>query len=472
MTKEENNSYFWNFDDKEKYKIIQSKLTDFLVESGFGKAKDSGGNLILLKEKGNVVTEVDDTVIIDFVKNYLRKIEQEEVLEVFSKGVSSYINTTKLKLLETIELLNDRDEKKTSRFFFKNICCQVGDNKIKGVPYEDLDKKVWDKRMLEHEFNAFIVEPNSQFERFCYNLSGKDDKRFLSLKTIIGYLLHRYQDPSNAKAVILVDENISFDGTANGGTGKTLLLKGIEMCREVIVMDGKHNKKNSWFKNQRIEHTTDVVFYDDVTKEFSLEQLYSMITTGIVVEKKYKGEIYIKPKDAPKICISSNYIVNGTGGNTDVRRRCDFEVSSHYGGDNTPVDEFNGRFFDDWDKVEWSSFYHFMMSCVNLYFKHSLIIPKPINLKRNGLINSTSLEFVSFMETGVIVSEKWESKKATLELFVEEYPHHKNLSSHQFTKWMKSYAKDHNLEYEDRKSGSKYEFYLKSKDLRKEASND
>lgn len=456
---------FWKTEENGKITIIQSKLTDFLVESGFGKAKDSGGNLILLKEKGNVVTEVDDTVIIDFVKTYLRKIEQEEVLEVFSKGVSSYINTTKLKLLETIELLNDKDEKETSRFFFKNICCQVGDNKIKGMSYEDLDKKVWDKRMLEQEFNAFIVEPNSQFERFCFNLAGQDLERFLVLRTIIGYLLHRYQDPANARAVILVDEKISFDGTANGGTGKTLLLKGVEMCRKVIVMDGKHDKKNSWFKNQRIEYTTDIVFYDDVTKEFSLEQLYSMITTGIVVEKKYKGEIYIKPKDAPKICISSNYIVNGTGGNTDTRRRCDYEVANHYSGKNTPFDEFGQLFFEDWDEVEWSSFYHFMMSCVNLYFKNGLKIPKPINLKRNGLINNTSLEFVSFMETGVVTPEKWESKKATLELFVDEYPHFNNLSSHKFTKWMKSYAKDNNLIYEDRKSGNKYEFYLKPKSL-------
>lgn len=456
---------FWKTEENGKITIIQSKLTDFLVESGFAKAKDSGGNLILLKEKGNIVTEIDDSVIIDFVKNYLRKIGEEDVLEVFSKGVSSYINTTKLKLLETIELLNDRDEKNISRFFFKNLCCQLDDNKIKGITYEDLDKKVWDKRMLKEEFNAFIVKSNSQFERFCYNLAGKNDKRFLSLRTIIGYLLHRYQDPANARAVILVDENISFDGTANGGTGKTLLLKGIEKCREVIVMDGKQDKKNSWFKNQRIEHTTDVVFYDDVTKEFSLEQLYSMITTGVVVEKKYKGEIYISPKDSPKICISSNYIVNGTGGNTDIRRRCDYEIANHYNGENTPVEEFGGRFFEDWDEIEWSSFYHFMMGCVNVYFKHGLIIPAPINLKRNGLVNNTSLEFVCFMETEVIVPEKWESKKVTLELFVDEYPHFNNLSSHKFTKWMKSYAKDNNLIYEDRKSGNKYEFYLKPKSL-------
>mgnify|MGYP000448123514 CR=1 FL=1 len=458
-------SNFWVLEDNGKVKIIQSKLTDFLTASGFSKTKDSGGNLILLKEKGNVVTEIDDSVIIDFVKNYLIKIEEEDILEAFSKGVSNYINSTKLKLLNTIELLNDKDGKKISRFFFKNICCQVGDNKIKGILYEDLDKKVWDKRMLKEDFNAFEVQPKSQFERFCYNLAGKDDERFLSLRTIIGYLLHRYQDPANAKAIILVDENISFDGTANGGTGKTLLLKGIEKCREIVVMDGKHDKKNSWFKNQRIEHTTDIVFYDDVTKEFSLEQLYSMITTGVVVEKKYKGEVYINPEDSPKICISSNYIVKGTGGNTDIRRRCDFEIANHYNGENTPSDEFGGRFFDDWDKPEWSSFFNYMMSCVNIYFNHGLIVSNPINLKRNGLINNTSLEFVSFMEIGIINSDKWESKKTILELFIDEYPHFKNLSSHQFTKWMKIYAKDNELEYEDRKSGVKYEFYLKSKSI-------
>jgi hypothetical protein len=235
-------------------------------------------------------------------------------------------------------------------------------------------------------------------------------------------------------------------------------------------MDGKNMKHGSWFKNQRIERTTDIVFYDDVAKDFSLETLYSMITTGIPIEKKYKDEEYIEPENAPKICISSNYVVNGTGGSTDIRRRCEFEVANHYNENYTPQDEFECHFFDDWDDKEWNRFFHFMMHCVQMYLKHGLVNAKPINLKKNRLINATSEEFVAFIESGLVEVNKWISKSEVLKLFISDNPHCNNLSLNQMTRWMKEYAKQNQLIYEDRKSGEKYEFYLK--ELRKEVQDE
>lgn len=466
------NIKFWKNDERSKVKIIQSKLIDFLIESGYSKAKRDDGSIMYVRESGNVVSEVFDTDIIDYVINYLKKIGDDDVLEVFSKGLTGYLSPSKLKLLKTTELLNDRDTKDFSFFHFQNISCLVGVNKVQSILIEDLPKKIWDKRILKRSVNILNQNDKSQFETFCFNISGQNIERFLVLQTIIGYLLHRYQDPKNSRAIILVDEKISFDGEANGRTGKTLLMDGIKACREVVVMNGKNIKKNSWFKNQRIEYTTDVVFYDDVTLDFNLEDLYSMITTGIPVEKKYKGEIFIEPEDAPKIAISSNYIVKGTGGSTDIGRRCDFEVSNHYSLDYTPFDEFGNRFFEDWDESEWSAFYWFMMGCVSKYLKHGLLIAEPINLKKNNLINSTSVEFYSFIKDNPIKINEWISKKKAFESFIQEYPHFKSLSSHKFTKWMKIYAKDASLIYEDRKAGEKYEFYLNPKNLGKEAQDE
>lgn len=105
-----------------------------------------------------------------------------------------------------------------------------------------------------------------------------------------------------------------FDGQAHGGTGKTLITEAIGKMRELVGVDGKNIKTKSWFKNQRITKTTDVIRYDDVQRDFSLETLYSMITSGVSVEKKYQDEFHISPEDAPKIVISSNSPVKGTGG--------------------------------------------------------------------------------------------------------------------------------------------------------------
>ena len=454
------NEDFWEYDDKGKVKIVQSKLIQFLNDSGFSKSEITKTNYTLVHESGNIVHEIMDFVIVDFVKNYLKKVNKRDVLDEFSKGVSTYISTSKLRLLNTIKLINDRDSEGLCWFYFKNICCQVGSTSISQVFYENLNRKIWANRIVPHDF----VTPDTtkaQFESFCYNISGKDKDRFLALQTIMGYLMHRHYYSKEAKAIIFIDENLSFDGTANGGTGKSLLLRAIGKCREVVEINGKNIKENSWFRNQRVNRTSDVIFYDDVTKDFSLETLYSEITTGISVEKKYKAEEFIKPEDAPKICISSNYIVKGTGGSTDERRRCEFEVANYYGLELQPDDEFGNLFFTDWDGLEWSRFFLFMMGCVQKFLQNGLITPKPINLTQNRLINATCLEFVALMETGVVEENKWIEKKAVLELFIDEYPHKSNLSSHQLTKWFKEFSKQKNLKYEDRKSGEKFEFYLK-----------
>jgi hypothetical protein len=89
---------------------------------------------------------------------------------------------------------------------------------------------------------------------------------------------------------------------------------------------------------------------------------------------------------------------------------------------------------------------------------------KPINLRRNRLINATSEEFENFMELNLVGVNKWESKQALLAVFIAEYPHYNNLTPHQMTKWMKEYSRQNGMKYEDRKTGARYEFYLKTKE--------
>ncbi|WP_242157359.1 primase-helicase family protein [Aestuariivivens sediminis] len=470
MRTNENSQKFWEKDDNGKIKIIQSKLIAFLSKSGFSKAEISDTDYTLVREYENTVKEIADYVIVDYVKRYLLSIKEMDVYEAFIKASSTLISKPKLRFLKTVKLLNDRDDAKTSWFHFQNLSWQVGKKSLSSRLREDFQGKIWKSRILPYDCYYVKDDDESQFQKFCFNISGKNKHRFKALTTIIGYLLHRNQDPGNAKAIIFIDENISFDGTANGGTGKSLLVRAMGKCRELVVMDGKNIKHKSWFKNQRINRTTDLVFYDDVGRDFSLETLYSMITTGVTVEKKYKAEEYILPENAPKIIISSNYVVNGTGGSTDIRRRCEFEVANHYDDTFTPEDEFGNYFFDDWDKGEWNRFFHFMMECVQQYLKNGLIIPNPINLKKNRLINATCEEFVAFMELDLVERNKWLNKKDVLNLYISEYRHYNNLSSHQMTKWIKEYARQNELIYEDRKSGEKYEMYLK--ELRKEVSDE
>jgi hypothetical protein len=450
---------FWKKASNGSVKINQSELIAFLQEGGFYKTTANGG-ISVVRLVGNVVSEVKDFEIIDFIKRYLIYNKETDVLEAFSTGVSSYINKGKLNLLDTIDILGDRDPKDKSWIYFQNIAVLVDENSVKLVSYEDLSHKIWKSRVLKRDYKS----PNgmkSDFAVFLFNLSGQNEERYLALLTIIGYLLHRYQNKSLTKAVIFLDENMSFDGKANGGTGKTLVTEAIGKMRELVGMDGKSMKGNSWFKNQRITPTTDVVRYDDVQSDFSMETLYSMITSGVTVEKKYQDEFYISPENAPKIAISSNFPVKGTGGSTDIRRRCEFEVANHYDANHQPIDDFGFHFFEDWDDKQWNSFDLLMMDCLKAYLKNGLIIPEAINLVKNTLIGGTCYEFTNFINDEIEL-DSWIDKRVFHLKFMESFPIHKDVSSNQFTRWLKEYARLNNLVYKDKSSGGKYSFILET----------
>ncbi|MFK5878504.1 MAG: hypothetical protein QM478_03295 [Flavobacteriaceae bacterium] len=456
-TKSNDDTPFWTITVNGKGQINQSKLIEFLQEAGFYKITTKNGKSVV-RVKDNIVEDALDHDMVDHITQYLRAKNEMEILELFSRGVSNYINSSKLNLLDTVVIPIDRDPKDESCFYFKNTAVKVSKNGIELVKYEDLQHKIWSNRIIGRDFNP-SNGAKSDFQSFLFNLAGQKEERYEALISIIGYLLHRYQNKSITKAVILVDENISFDGQANGGTGKTLITEAVGKMRELVGIDGKNIKTKSWFKNQRITKTTDVLRYDDVQRNFSLESLYSMITSGIPVEQKYKDEFYISPDDAPKIVISSNYPVKGTGGATDRRRRCEFEVANHYNSDYQPIDDFGKHFFDDWNDKQWNDFDELMMTCASVYLEKGLIIPEPINLIKNRLVNDTCTEFVSYVNEFVEMNE-WIDKREHHAEFMEKFPLHNMVTSHQFTKWLKEYASQNNLIFEDKSSGGKYTFIL------------
>ena len=220
-------------------------------------------------------------------------------------------------------------------------------------------------------------------------------------------------------------------------------------------------KGESRFKNQRINITTDIVLFDDVSKKFALDDIKSMITSGITVEKKGKDEIHISSKDAPKFMINSNYVVGGTGGSTDLRRRYELEIANYFSNKHSPFDEFGNLFFEEWDSNEWNRFDLLMMENAQLFLKHGLVEATPINLKNNKAMCNTNPEFNTYANQKFTI-DNWLDKDLHFSKFISGNPMYKNISSHQFTKWIKEYAKIHDLSYESKNPGGFQQFILKS----------
>lgn len=438
MKNEKNLKPLWFHNGRSK-SISHTAILEFIKDAGYCNIKLSANKKELVKIENNKIQIATISDIREFVSDYFQKQSNDEIYETFLKGISAYIAPNKIDILNSVEVPNIKDDSQNINFYFENTIVSVSKDNLIEKSYSDLAHPIWENRIIKSNFNhAKIYEKPGQFEQFIRNVSGSEE-RFKSLCSILGYLLHRNKETTESKAVILYDELMGSSNGAHGGTGKTLIGKALKQCRDIAEYDGKHIKENSNFLFQRIELSTDLLFYDDLKKNFDFEKLYPLITSGVEVEKKGKQSFFIDSKDSPKILITSNYPIKGSGGSSENRRKIEFALSNYYNEKFTPSDEFGNRFFNEsWDEYEWNSFYHFMMKCAQVYLSKGIIELKSENLIQNKLkaeINENFYEFVSNLDL------KYDFKYDKSEIvsqYNEKYPQDK-LSSHMITKYLSSY---------------------------------
>lgn len=441
--------HFWRIDN-DKAKIIVTELIELLEEDGFGKMF-IGKMPMFVRVNDNIVSEVSNVVIKDHVLNYLReaitdKRLKKRVMESVVRGAKTYFSDSTLECLPTLDLSFVRDTKDNAFFFFENCFVEVTKDEIVEKSYCDLSGHIWDGQQIKRKF----VKGDSQtvYRRFIENICGHDSKRISALCSAIGYLLHRYKDPSNPKAIIFLEEVLS--DRAEGRTGKGLVVKGIKQIRNVVKEDGKNFKFDSTFAFQKVNPDTDVVYFDDVGKKFPFENLFSILTDGITVEKKNKNAIYIEPEDTPKIVITTNYAIQGSNDSAKDRQFV-IEFKNFYSAKHKPIDDFGKNFFTDWDEKEFSKFDNFMLECCQLYLMMGLMKYEHVNLLKKTLCDETCPEFEEFIRDIELNVEH--NKREMFEQFREEYPDFEKLRQNTFTKWTKTYANLYELDVDERKSG-------------------
>ncbi|MHB1687822.1 MAG: PriCT-2 domain-containing protein [Ignavibacteriaceae bacterium] len=452
---------FW-YVENDKTKISKQNFKRFLEENGFCKLQLEHG-YILLKVSKNIVREVEIFNIKDFVIDYLKRVDDEhfsdipksKVIDAVIKGAAQHFVNSFLEFLETRELEFLRDTKDKGFLFFSNCFVELTKAKVEVKKYEELEGYIWDKQVIQKRFGVEKRVANigaakeAEFEMFIRNICKNDEQRILSLRSAIGYLLHNYKDSTNAKAVILLDEKLS-DG-AYGRSGKGLVAQAIGRLRKTVRLDGRNFNFSKSFSFQSVTLDTAIIEFNDVTKKFNFDKLFSIITDDITVEKKNQNEIIIPFHQSPKIIISTNYTIEGSDDST-LDRQFVIEFSDHYNKSHRPIDEFGHRFFDEWSNVEWNNFLNYMIGCMQLYLNRGLIHCSHINLEKKKLIDATSEEFAEYF--GEIVFGKEFLKKELFEDFRKGYEEYEDMQPVRFSRWLKDASKIKGIKFIERKSGS------------------
>lgn len=431
---------FWDYNEKGKLELNHFRFKRYLSENGFFKYFPyESDRSALINIDGKVADLVSPENIKDFVLCELsqRKDASYEPFN-FMAEKTKYFEKESLNLVETIDVSVPIDTDNTCHLFYKNCIVLVGIDSVETFPYEDIDGYVWKRHIINRNFGV-SDNKDSVFKQFIWLVASRNEQRYCTLMSVIGYYLHGYKDRSTSKIVVLNDEVI--DETPNGGSGKGIFARAIGFMKRMISLDGKMFRTDDPFAYQRLSEDTQVLVFDDVKRNFTIEPLFSISTDGLTIQRKYEKEMRLPPESSPKILVLTNYALAGTGGSVE-RRQFDVEFSSHFSAQHTPVEEFGHLLFDEWDFEEWARFDNYMVECVQFYLNNGLVQSGFKNLVTRKFIQNTCYEFYEWAEgedPGLPINVKI-YRNAIFDEFISEHSDKKNLSKKRFTLWIKKFA--------------------------------
>lgn len=399
------------------------------------------------------------------------KIFDDNVGEKTTKNdiLSAWVNKAKIMLddhvlcnLPNIKFQMHLDNEYESYLYFKNTAVKVNQEDIEPIAYKDLTWYVLDSQIIDRDYvipQKQLADLNIPFRTFVSRISNGLNERINAIESVIGYMLHRFQNPARAKAIILYDETINELNLIDGGVGKSLLVKALGYVRNLCEISGKDFDSRNAFSFQRVATTTNIVSINDIKQNQNFEIFYGRISDGFTINEKYKKEKFIAFEQSPKLIITSNYMLNAPSGNSSDRRRYEFEFSSYYGKHVTVYDDFGHYFFKDWTISQWSDFTNYMVLCLQKYLNTGLIEAPYVNLVERRLINEVGIELMEFLDEELLRAKKLHKKELFQTFIRGGYISHKyHPTQKSFTTRIKKYFEYKGINYIETPSNTKIYF--------------
>jgi len=473
LNQENENPNFW-FENSKGVICLNNFAFKFWLESkNFFKNKPNENSTFNIIQKNDIFLSIHDEFDVkDFVLNYILDNNLGQKPFNLMTGKASIFKRDYLSMLksEKIEVL--RDTKDTAYLFYQNGVVEVNKNIAELKTYESFGLHIWKDQIIKRDY-VKADHHESEYRTFIWKISGGFDlpkepnevqkasyeasvDRYNTFQTVIGYLLHSYNARGKNKAIILNDEAISDD--PNGQSGKGVFWNALNHLKNVQDLNGKSFDFKDPFPYQRVKTDCQILVWDDVKKNFDFEQLFAVITEGIEITYKGQNTIKLPIEDSPKILITTNYTIKGTGGSHEARR-FEVELSNFFSAKYTPIDFFGKMLFEDWDKNEWARFDTYMIECLRKYLDKGLVPYTSISLPYKKLEVEISKELFAFIQ---------ETKRNEWLLVSDFYTNYvANVSNKNFAKTktfvtqsVKKYCEFFGLKREETTQGGVFKFML------------
>lgn len=414
-------------------KIDTLKYVQLLSSFGFTRytsdsdAKD-GYTFVRLIE--NVINEVNKEEIIDFIEHFIKTqydfnaagcdhVDADMLINTFYDNIKKYFSKDLFARVRIdAPIIINRDTLTECFLYFKNGFVRVTKEGYDLNTYDKMEGSVWQKQMLDRSFikeelqftekqipgeteeeridweNSFSLErPLGDYADFIWRICGQKQQRFISLCSILGYLLHDYYD-YKLKCIFLTDSAVTEQ--SDGRTGKTLSMQLLGYSRSYCEINGKQFDQNNERKYETADRSTQILHINDLNHKgkfkFDFEMMFNDITEGYMIRQMFKSPF----RQRSKTVISSNKSMNIQG--SSMRDRIlEFEVSSFFSESRSPFTYYGKWMGKGWNESDWQKFDNFLCFCAQCFLTHGLIPPDTINLEARKLLDSTSREFLEFM---------------------------------------------------------------------------
>lgn len=293
--------------------------------------------------------------------NLIKEVEENRIFEIKETGEGIYEIDIKIKNCHLLNYLIQ-----TSRMYWEK------------------ERKAYIDRGMKEEF----FFENTRFKITSEDLTEEENQEHVNHLVnkifVIGYLFHRYKNPSNPWMPLALDNAVMGDKEAHGGSGKSIFFEMFKYFMNVKEIDGKMDFKNNRFWKEGITKHTDLIYIDDLNKGVEFNMFYTMTTGNITIDTKNSNLIDINKKESGKLAISYNYSLKDLQGSS-TRRNLILAFSDYFHArseerkERQPKDDFGLQLYDDFDQKQWELTIRLVVECFQFYIKQNKKIEAPIN---------------------------------------------------------------------------------------------
>jgi hypothetical protein len=438
---------------KPTYEVRNTRMYNFLKKNGFARIElqNEKAGYIYIQIQDNVVKQIKANEVKNYINEFLAsRGMMEQLRDTFYR--SNQVNEGSMSNLPVIEIDFSDYDKENQFFFFENRIIQVNAKQVLEHKPGAINRFVWEDEVIPHKIklqdphfkvtsrpdgsldidvqkkdcvflnyliNASRVFWRKELEQALDDMSPKEQEEYrarhkfdiagpmLSEEEIreqkqhlinkiysLGYLLHRYKDPSRPWAIFAMDHRIGDDGESHGGSGKSICYKAVRSFMKSVTLDGRKSKlTEDQFIYENVTIHTDYILIDDANQYLDFQFFFAPLTGDLTVNPKNNQRFIIPFKDVPKFAITSNFVVRNLDSSTE--RRLLYTVFSDYyhknsndfyREDRTVKDDFGiNILMDDFPEKDWNDFYNFMIQCCQFYMNHEKISPPMDNVEQRNL---------------------------------------------------------------------------------------